>query len=175
MIIRELPLQGLFAVEIEPHADERGLFARTYDAEAFAAQGLNPAIAQCSTSFNKAKGSLRGLHFQLPPHGEDKLVRCTRGAIFDVAVDVRPESPTYLQWHAESLSAENRRAMYICQGLAHGFLTLEPESEVFYQIAQPFEPNAARGLRWDDPKIGIDWPFAPAVLSERDRSFALLP
>ncbi|HEY4135698.1 MAG TPA: dTDP-4-dehydrorhamnose 3,5-epimerase [Alphaproteobacteria bacterium] len=172
MIFTETRLAGAFVIEPEPATDERGLFARTFCAREFAAHGIETAVAQCSASFNKHKGTLRGLHYQAPPHNEAKLVRVTAGAIYDVAVDLREGSPTYGQWAAAELTAENRRMFFIPKGCAHGFQTLRDDSEVFYQIAEFYEPASARGLRWDDPELAIAWPDrATPILSERDRGF----
>lgn len=174
MIFTELSLPGVFLIELEPNTDERGFFARTFSASEFAEHGLNPAIAQCSISFNDRGGTLRGMHYQAEPYGESKLVRCTRGAIYDVALDLRPDSETYRRWCAVELTADNRRTLHIPDGVAHGFQTLADSSEVFYQISRPYEPRAARGVRWDDPAFGINWPEAPQVISERDRSYPSL-
>lgn len=164
-------IPGVFIVEPQPHRDERGFFARTWCADEFAAAGLNPALAQCSISFNPAVGTLRGMHYQAAPHAEAKLVRCTMGAIFDVALDLRPDSPAYLRHVGVELSAENRRALYIPEGCAHGFLTLADDSEVFYQISVPYAPGSARGARFDDPAFGIRWPGPAKVISARDRAY----
>jgi dTDP-4-dehydrorhamnose 3,5-epimerase len=165
----ELP--GTYLVDLERHADERGFFARTWCAEEFAAAGLPAALVQCSVSFNPRRHTLRGMHWQAAPHEEGKLVRCARGAILDVAVDLRRGSPTYLQHVAVRLDEDDRRALFIAPGLAHGFLTLEDESEVFYQMTAPWVPEAGRGARFDDPAFGIRWPAPPAVISERDRTY----
>jgi dTDP-4-dehydrorhamnose 3,5-epimerase len=173
MILRETPLAGAYVVELEPLADERGHFARTFDAELFAERGLDARVAQCSTSFNERAGTLRGMHYQADPHGEAKLVRVTRGAVYDVIVDLRDGSPTRCRWFAIELSAEEHRSLYIPVGIAHGFQSLIDGSEVHYQISQPHAPHAARGVRWDDPAFQIDWPPAPPggrVISGRDRS-----
>ncbi len=167
-----LPLPGAFLVEPEPLADTRGFFARTFCREEFAARGLDPELAQCSISFNKRTGTLRGMHYQKPPHEEAKLVRCTAGAIHDVILDLRRDSPAYLRWTGVDLSAENRSALYIPRGLAHGFLTLADDSEVLYQISRFFEPGSAAGVRWNDPAFGIDWPAGVNVISDRDRDYA---
>lgn len=159
---------GAFVVEIEPHQDERGLFARTFCAEVFAAHGLPEHYPQCSISVNTARGTLRGLHYQADPQPEAKLVRVTRGVVFDVAVDLRPMSPSYLRWASVELSAERRNAFAIPAGCAHGFLTLQDDCELFYQLSSAYVPDLARGLRWDDPAFSIEWPFAPAVISARD-------
>jgi dTDP-4-dehydrorhamnose 3,5-epimerase len=159
--LRETAVTGVYLVEPERITDERGFFARTFAAAEFAARGLDARVAQCSTSFNVRRGTLRGLHYQAAPHGEAKLVRCTRGAIYDVAVDLRPDSPSYLRWVGFELSADNGRALFIADGCAHGFQTLADDSEVLYQISTPYVPEAARGVRWDDPAFRIDWPPAP--------------
>ena len=169
----ETPLPGAWVIEPERIADERGWFARTFDAEEFRARGLNPAVMQCNASFNARRDTLRGMHYQAEPNGESKLVRCVRGTVFDVAVDLRPDSPTYRDWHGVELSAENRLAYYIPAGLAHGFQTLTENSEVLYQMGNPYVPDAARGVRWDDPAFGIQWP-EPAgarTVSERDAGY----
>lgn len=170
MIFAETPLAGAWLLEPERFKDERGHFARTFCREDFAARGLDPGIAQCSVSFNHRRGTLRGLHFQAAPHEEVKLVRCTRGAVWDVVVDLRPGSPTFKRHFAAVLSAERGTALYVPRGFAHGFLTLEDGTEVFYQISEPYAPESARGYCWDDPAFGIPWPEAPAVISDRDRA-----
>lgn len=169
------PLAGAFLVELERLADERGFFARSYCEDEFRRHGLPPALAQCNVSWNRRRGTLRGLHYQAAPHEEAKLVRCTRGAIWDVIVDLRAGSPTRWRWHAAELNAENRLAFYVPEGFAHGFQTLADDTEVLYQMSEFYHPELARGLRWDDPKLGIRWPLAEAIVSERDRSYALLP
>jgi dTDP-4-dehydrorhamnose 3,5-epimerase len=175
MIFRETVIGGVVVVEPEPHEDERGFFARTWDAEEFDRRGLNGRLVQCSISFNRLRGTLRGMHYQAAPHQEAKLVRCTSGSIFDVAVDLRTESTTYRRWFGTELSAVNRLALYVPEGCAHGFLTLTDDAEVAYQISQFHAPDAARGLRWDDPAIGIEWPGDVLVVNERDRSYPHLP
>lgn len=164
-------LPGVHLVEVEARSDERGLFGRTWCAGEAQARGLCPHFAQCSVSFNRLQGTLRGLHFQTAPHAETKLVRCTAGAIFDVVVDLRPDSPTFRRWIAEELTAENRRALYIPNGCAHGFQTLTDRAEVFYQISPDYQPDFASGVRWDDPAFGIRWPDGTRMLSERDRTW----
>lgn len=168
------PLAGVWVIEPERLSDERGWFARTFDAEQFRERGLDPAIAQCNASYNTLRDTLRGMHYQVEPHGESKLVRCVRGAIFDVAVDLRPDSETYCAWHSVELSANNRHAFYIPAGLAHGFQTLTDDCEVLYQMGHSYVPAAARGVRWDDPAFGIRWPAVAGqrLISERDLSFA---
>lgn len=167
-------LAGAFVVEMQAVEDERGGFARSFCVREFEAQGLNPVVAQCNVSWNRRRGTLRGLHWQAAPQAEAKLVRCTRGAIWDVIVDVREGSPTHHRWHAVELSAANRRALYVPEGFAHGFQTLADDSEVFYQMSTFHAPECARGLRWDDPALAIAWPLAEPIVSARDRAFAWL-
>jgi dTDP-4-dehydrorhamnose 3,5-epimerase len=171
VIFQPLRLKGAFVVEPEPVADERGFFARTWCRREFEAQGLNADLAQCSVSFNARRGTLRGLHYQAEPHAEAKLVRCTRGAIWDVLVDLRPDSPTFKAHAAVVLDETNRRMVYVPEGVAHGFLTLADATEVFYQISTFHHPASARGVRWDDPAFAIPWPEPVRVISERDRTF----
>lgn len=174
MKLTPTPLAGAFVIEMEPIADERGFFARSFCRTTLTAHGLNPEVDQCSVSFNKARGTLRGMHFQLAPAAEDKLVRCTAGAIFDAIVDIRRGSATFGRWFGLELSAANRQQLYIPKGFAHGFLTLADASEVHYQISTPFVASAARGVCWNDPAIGIAWPFAPSVISTRDAAYPTL-
>lgn len=171
MIFEETAVPGAFVIDIEPHEDERGLFARTFCRDEFEAHGLEPAVAQCSLSFNARRGTLRGMHYQVAPHSECKLVRCTAGSIHDVIVDLRPDSPTHCEWVAVELSATNRRALYVPAGLAHGFQTLADETEVLYQISVPFMPSHAHGVRWNDPAFQIRWPHADPILSARDAQY----
>jgi dTDP-4-dehydrorhamnose 3,5-epimerase len=171
MIFHETSLDGAFLLEVERHEDERGFFARAWCRREFEERGLDTAIAQTSVSFNKLKGTLRGMHFQRPPHEEVKLVRCTRGAIWDVIVDLRPGSPTYRRSEGFELSEENRRELYIPKGFAHGFQTLADATEVHYQISEFYAPGAAAGFRHDDPSLAISWPLPVSVISERDRSW----
>jgi dTDP-4-dehydrorhamnose 3,5-epimerase len=166
-----LQIPGVLLLEVEPHTDERGLFARTVCSEEFSARGLPSAYPQSSTSFNKTRGTLRGMHFQISPSQESKLVRCTRGAIFDVVVDLRKDSPTYRNYVGCDLSAENRRSLAIPHGCAHGFMTLEDASEVLYMMSEQHRPELARGVRWNDPAFGIVWPLQPTVLSDRDAAY----
>jgi dTDP-4-dehydrorhamnose 3,5-epimerase len=168
----ETKLPGVYLIDVEPIGDERGFFARTWARDEFAARGISVEIAQCNLSGNARAGTLRGMHYQAPPHAEVKLVRCTRGALYDVALDLRPDSPTYKKWVAAELTAENRRAFSIPEGCAHGFQTLADDTEVFYQISAPYVPDAARGVRWDDPAFGIEWPLPVSVISERDAQYA---
>ncbi|HHL44946.1 MAG TPA: dTDP-4-dehydrorhamnose 3,5-epimerase [Gammaproteobacteria bacterium] len=169
MIFTETSLKGAFVVEIQPLEDERGLFARTWCEQEFLEHGLNPVIKQCNISFNRRRGTLRGMHFQVAPHGEAKLVRCTRGAIHDVIIDLRPDSATWRQSFAIRLAEQNHTMLYIPEGFAHGFQTLEDNSEVFYQMSAHYEPSAARGVRWNDPAFGIRWPAVEErIISDRD-------
>ena len=165
----EIP--GCAIVEIEPHQDERGFFARTWCQDEFAEAGLPSLLAQCSVSRNRKRGTLRGMHFQLPPSAEGKLVRCTRGAILDVVVDIRSMSPRYLDHVSVELTADNGRAVFIPPGCAHGFQTLEGDTDVFYQMTDFFAPDLAAGLRWNDPALGIDWPIDSPIMNERDRNY----
>lgn len=175
VIRRGTELNGCQIIHPSLFEDERGVYARTYCAEEFKAGGLNPVVAQCSVSRNRRRGTLRGLHLQAAPFEEAKLVTCTRGRIFDVAVDLRPGSPTFAAWTAVELTAENLLALYVPEGMAHGFVTLEADSEVRYQISVPHRPEAARGIRWNDPDVGIHWPdVGPFTMSERDRGLPFL-
>jgi dTDP-4-dehydrorhamnose 3,5-epimerase len=167
-------LEGVWVIELEQIVDERGWFARSFDAAEFRERGLNAEVAQCNISSNAREGTLRGMHFQAAPHGESKLVRCLRGALFDVAVDLRPEQPTFRRWHGVELSADNRLALYIPAGMAHGFQTLTDDCEVLYQMGHRYVPEAARGVRWDDPAFGIRWPEAAAgrTIAQKDREYS---
>ncbi|HTS87425.1 MAG TPA: dTDP-4-dehydrorhamnose 3,5-epimerase [Gemmatimonadales bacterium] len=171
MIFEPTPLAGAVTVELERHEDERGFFARSFCRREFEAQGLDPCVAQCNVSFNRRRGTLRGLHWQAAPHGEAKLVRVTRGELYDVIVDLRPDSPTLGRWFGVELTADNHRALYIPLGFAHGFQTLVDEVEVFYQMSTFYAPEAQRGARWDDPAFGIHWPILPPFLSQRDATY----
>jgi dTDP-4-dehydrorhamnose 3,5-epimerase len=172
MLFAATAIDGVTVVDIEPVRDERGFFARLHCPDAFAAAGHTFVPAQTSLSRNIAAFTLRGLHYEASPHEEAKLVRVARGRIFDVAVDLRPESPTYRKWTGVELSADSGRALLIGRGMAHGFLTLEPDTDVLYQIDRIFEPGYGRGVRWNDPAFGIEWPAAPQVMSERDAGYA---
>lgn len=172
MTFHETKLPGVFEIHLNPRADERGFFARSWCQKEFEAHGLNPRIVQCSVSFNARKGTLRGMHDQVAPHAETKLLRCTAGAIYDVVIDLRPQSPTFKQWIAATLTAENRRMLYVPEGCAHGFLTLENATEVFYQMSEFYHPEQSRGVRWNDPAFGIVWPERVEVISERDRTYS---
>lgn len=171
MIFRETTLQGVFAIEPQRREDHRGFFARTWCQREFAEHGLNPRLAQASLSFNRRRGTLRGMHYQAPPHAEAKLIRCARGAIWDVALDLRPDSPTFRRHVGVELTAENRTMLYIPEGLAHGFQTLQDDSEVSYQMSEFYAPEAARGVRFDDPAFGIRWPVPEAIVLDRDRTY----
>jgi dTDP-4-dehydrorhamnose 3,5-epimerase len=171
MRFTETKVAGAFLIEPEPIADERGFFARTWCREEFADHGLTPELAQANLSFNHRKGTLRGLHYQAAPHPEAKLVRVTRGAIWDLALDLRRDSPSYLAWFGAELSDANRHMLYVPEGCAHGFLTLTDDAEVAYQMSAPYAPQAARGVRFDDPAFGISWPGAVVVINERDRTY----
>lgn len=172
MRFAETTVQGAFVIDPEPREDERGFFARLWDRDVFAARGLTADFVQCNASFSARRGTLRGLHYQAAPHGEVKLVRCVRGAIFDVLVDLRVGSPTYARWFGAELTAANRRLMYIPEGCAHGYLTLEDQSEVEYPVSRAYHPDAERGVRWNDPRFAIAWPAVePLTLSPKDRQW----
>ncbi|MEW6157613.1 MAG: dTDP-4-dehydrorhamnose 3,5-epimerase [Verrucomicrobiota bacterium] len=165
-------IDAVWIIELERREDERGFFARTWCRNEFASQGLKAELVQCSTSLNLKRGTLRGMHYQAEPHPEAKLIRCTRGAIYDVALDLRTSSPTFRQWVATELTAENGRMLYIGEGLAHGFQTLIDETEVFYQMTEYFHPECARGVRWNDPSFAIHWPHTEhRLMSDRDASY----
>ena len=171
MIWREMELAGAFVVESEPIEDERGWFARIYDEGELEQTGLATRFAQGSIAFNKERGTLRGLHSQAEPHAEAKLIRCVRGAVHDVIVDLRPASSTFKRWAAVELSAAGGELLYVPEGVAHGYLTLEDETETLYLISATYAPEAARGVRWDDPAFGIEWPHDPRVMSEKDKAW----
>jgi dTDP-4-dehydrorhamnose 3,5-epimerase len=172
MRLKETEIPGAYVLELAPIGDERGFFARAWARAELEAHGLDARVEQCNIAYNERRGTLRGLHFQHPPHAEVKLVRCTRGAIWDVVVDLRPGSPAHLRWTAVELTAENRLALYVPEGLAHGYQTLEDGSEVHYQHSVAYAPEAADGVRWDDPAFGIHWPRADErVISARDRAW----
>ena len=171
MKFAETILRGAFVIEIESIEDERGFFARTFCRQEFEAHGLNPDLAQCSISFNRRKGTLRGMHYQVKPHEEAKVVWCIAGAIHDVIIDLRPASPTFKRWHAVELKAGTHRMVYVPEGVAHGFQTLKDDTVVFYQISEFHDATFARGVRWDDRAFRIVWPESPSTISERDRSY----
>lgn len=172
MIFTETKLTGAFVIDIEPHEDERGFFARTWCKKEFEEHGLNPRLVQCDISFNKKRGTLRGMHYQVQPFEEVKLVRCTRGTIYDVIIDLRRDSSTFGRWFSVELSADNRHALYVPEGFAHGFQTLTDDSEVLYQMSEFFHPECARGIRWDDPAFGIVWPAAKRIIIDKDQSYS---
>lgn len=167
----ETTLPGVWLVDLEPHRDHRGAFARTFCRRAFEARGLQGRIEQCSISCNRRAGTLRGMHVQIPPAPEARLVRCVRGALHDVVLDLRPASPTFGGWAGWTLTGESGRAVYVPEGCGHGFLTLEDETVVHYQMSQAYRRELARGVRWNDPAFAIRWPEEPVVISDRDRSF----
>ena len=169
MKFRETSLKGAYLIEIEPVHDERGFFARSWCCDEFAARGLNPRLVQCNITLTRHKGTLRGMHYQTVPHEEAKLVRCTRGSIYDVIVDLRPDSPTCKQWFAAELTADNFTLLYVPEGFAHGFLTLADNSEVFYQMSEFYHPECAAGVRWNDPAFNIEWPSTVRTISQKDR------
>jgi dTDP-4-dehydrorhamnose 3,5-epimerase len=171
MKFTELSIKGAWQIDIEPSEDERGFFARTFCTEEFALHGLETALSQCSISFNKKKGTIRGMHYQVPPHEETKLVRCTRGAIYDVVADIRRTSPTFGKWLGMTLSEDNSRALYVPAGCAHGFLTMVDNSEVYYQISEPYHPDCSRGFRYNDGFFSIAWPAPVAVVSKKDLAY----
>lgn len=172
MIFNATELAGAFLLEWERREDERGFFARTWCETEFREQGLNSRLVQCNASFNRRRGTLRGMHYQSAPYAEAKLVRCTRGALYDVLLDLRPNSPTYLRWIGVELTAENRLSIYIPEGVAHGFQTLTDDSEVFYQMSEFYHPECSHGVRWNDPAFGITWRIPNPILSERDAGYA---
>jgi dTDP-4-dehydrorhamnose 3,5-epimerase len=164
-------IPGAVVIEIEPLKDDRGFFARTFCEQEFEAHGLCFRVVQCSISFNRRRGTLRGMHYQAKPHEEAKLVRCTRGSLYDVIVDLRPQSPAFRKWFGLELDSAKSRMLHIPQGVAHGFETLEDNTEVFYQISESYDPGSTRGVRWDDPAFGIEWPLPPQAMSDRDRQY----
>jgi dTDP-4-dehydrorhamnose 3,5-epimerase len=171
MIFTETTIPGVYVLDPERHADERGFFTRTFCADEYLRHGLDPRVTQTSASYNPRKHTLRGLHYQAAPHEEARTVRCVRGAIHDVVVDLRPGSPTHRRWLAVELTADNGRALYVPAGVAHGFLTLVDATEIHYAMSVPFAPDAGRGVRWDDPALAIPWPFPPRVISARDAAY----
>ena len=172
MIFKETKLSGAFLLELERFEDERGFFARTWSEKEFAERGLQSFLAECNISFNKKKGTLRGMHYQAPPHGQAKIVRCTKGSIYDVVIDLRNDSPTFKQSVGVQLTASNRLTLYVPIGFAHGFQTLEDDTEVFYQMSSPYVAESGRGVRWNDPAFAIHWPDdTPVIINERDRAY----
>ncbi len=175
MIFKETELDGVLIIEPQPLKDDRGFFARTWCHREFENRGLNSALVQCNISFNSKQGTLRGMHYQASPHAETKLVRCTRGAIYDVIIDLRTESPTFTQWVGVELNAENHQMLYIPEGFAHGFQTLADNTEVFYQMSEFYHPGSARGVRWNDPTFSIKWPTTDnLIISSKDNDYANL-
>lgn len=171
MIFTETKLKGAFIIDIDPHEDERGFFARTWCEDEFNRYGLTSRLVQCNISYNKKKGTLRGMHYQIEPYPEAKLVRCTNGVIYDVIIDLREESATFKQWFSLELSSKNRRALYVPEYFAHGFQTLTDDAEVFYQMSEAYHPESARGLRWDDSTFQIIWPIASVIISKKDQLY----
>ncbi|GKS58918.1 dTDP-4-dehydrorhamnose 3,5-epimerase [Nitrospira sp.] len=171
MIFRETPLRGAFVIDVEIRSDERGFFGRTYCEQEFAAHGLAVRWVQCNLSGNVHAGTLRGMHYQVFPHAEAKLVRCSAGRLYDVIIDLRAGSPSYLQHFGIELSARNHTMLYIPEGLAHGFQVLEDHTEMFYQMSAFYNPESARGVRWDDPLFGIRWPIETRIISDRDQAY----
>lgn len=172
MLFTETKLKGAFIIETERLEDERGFFARSFCQKEFASYGLTSNFVQCNISFNKKKGTLRGMHYQVAPHEEAKLVRCTKGAIYDVIVDVRPNSGTFKQWLGIELISDNYQMIYIPEGLAHGFQTLEDNTEVFYHMSEFYHPECARGIKWNEPRLGIEWPADERIISTKDCQYA---
>jgi dTDP-4-dehydrorhamnose 3,5-epimerase len=171
MIFTETKIKGAFVVDITPNTDDRGFFSRSFCRKEFDAQGLSPCVAQCNISLNHKRGTIRGMHFQSSPHEEAKLVRCTRGEIFDVVVDLRPDSSTHTQWVGVRLDDRNHRMLYVPPGCAHGFQSLTDDAELMYQVSEYFAPSHAFGYRHDDPAFGIEWPLPLTVISQADRSW----
>jgi dTDP-4-dehydrorhamnose 3,5-epimerase len=171
MIFTETPIKGAYIIEPEFLTDERGFFARSFCKEAFQGHGLDTDIIQCNISYNKKKGTIRGMHYQAAPHEEVKIVSCTQGSIYDVMVDLRRESPTYQHWYAKELTDDEYQMIYIPKGCAHGFQTLEDDCRVYYQMEESYYPDCVRGIRWNDPKIGINWPLSVTIISKKDQSY----
>lgn len=171
MKFTETKLKGAFIITPHLIEDERGFFARTFCRHEFEDHGLNPNLVQCNISFNKAKGTLRGMHYQAAPHGEVKLVRCTAGAIYDVIIDLRPESPTLKKWFSTQLSAINHQMLYVPEGFAHGYQTLAQQTEIFYQVSAFYHPASERGIRWNDPAFAIEWPLSITAVSKKDAAY----
>jgi dTDP-4-dehydrorhamnose 3,5-epimerase len=171
MTFHETKLPGVFEIHLEAHSDERGFFARSWCAKEFEEHGLNSRLVQCNVSLNLRQGTLRGMHYQAPPYAEAKVVRCTAGAIYDVILDLRDQSPTFKQWYATTLSADSHHMVYIPEGCAHGFLTLADNTELFYQMSEVYHPESSCGVRWNDPAFQIVWPDKVAVISERDNTY----
>ena len=171
MKFQETTISGVWKLTLDRREDDRGWFARSWCVREFEEHGLNPQMVQCNLSFSKSKGTLRGMHYQAQPHTEDKYIRVNRGAIYDVALDLRPDSPTYKQWEGFELTYDNNSLLYMPKGIAHGFLTLVDKTEVMYLVSACYEHDAGRGVRWNDPAFGIEWPFEPTVMVDRDRTY----
>lgn len=174
MIFSETKLKGAYSIKLEPLEDERGFFARTFCQKEFKKYNLNTTIAQANISYNKYKGTLRGLHMQVAPYEESKLIKCVRGAIYDVIVDLRENSATFRQWIAVELTTSNYQMLYVPEGFAHGFITLQDETEVSYQMNQFYTPGFEKGFRWNDPALNIKWPILPSIISDKDKNFPLI-
>ncbi len=171
MLFEETKLKGSFVITIEKLSDDRGFFGRAWDKKIFDEYGLNSNLVQCNVSRSKKTGTIRGMHYQISPYEESKLIRCTRGKIYDVIIDLRQNSPTFKQWYSVELSSENYRMLYVPEGFGHGFQSLVDDSEIFYQVSQFYTPGSERGIRWDDPVFNIDWPLENKILSEKDQSW----
>jgi len=171
VIFHETTLKGVFLIEVERNEDDRGFFARTFCQKEFESHGINWKVSQCNISYNRKKGTLRGMHFQIKPHEEAKLVRVTKGIVYDVILDLRPDSPTFKNWITIELSSDNRKSVYIPEGLAHGFQTLQDDTEVFYQMSELYHAESARGLRWNDPAFSIKWPIEEKIISTKDSQY----
>ena len=174
MIYTPSRIPGAWVIDVTPIQDARGFFAMTWLPNELRERGMNTELAQCNLAFNHKKGTLRGMHFQKAPHGQAKIIRVTRGAVLDVIVDLREDSPTYRRWDAVELSADNHRMFYMPEGIAHGYITLVDDTEAYYHVSSPWVPEAESGVRWNDPAFGIEWPFAPTVVSDRDAGWPLL-
>jgi dTDP-4-dehydrorhamnose 3,5-epimerase len=173
MKFQESRIPGAWIIDITPIHDQRGFFAMTWLPDELRGRGMNPALAQCNLAFNTKRGTLRGMHFQVAPHAQAKMIRATRGALLDVIVDLRDDSPAYRQWEAVELTADNHRMLYIPEGIAHGYLTLTDDTEAYYHASSPWVREAESGVRWDDPAFAIEWPFEPVVVSDKDRAWPL--
>ena len=174
MIFTQTRIPGAWIIDITPIRDARGFFAMTWLPHELSERGMNPALAQCNLAFNHKRGTLRGMHFQKAPHAQAKIIRATRGALLDVIVDLREDSPTFKGWDAVELSADNHRMLYMPEGIAHGYLTLVDDTEAYYHASAPWTPASESGVRWDDPAFGIEWPFEPTIISDRDKAWELV-
>jgi dTDP-4-dehydrorhamnose 3,5-epimerase len=173
MVFQQSKIAGAWIIDIAPFRDHRGFFATTWLPDELRKHGIDPTLAQCNLAFNFKRGTLRGMHFQKAPHAQAKIIRATRGALVDVIVDLREDSPSYRKWDAVELSADNHRMLFMPEGIAHGYLTLEDNTEAYYHASSPYQPSAESGVRWDDPAFGIEWPFAPTEISDKDRQWPL--